>query len=466
MIHFKRQLTLYLVALATAFGVTSCATTTITEENVPCQANKELSVAATENLEISLHVDGSGSMLGYVDSPRSRYVRTLNLLNTVLSGDGNRQQKPQLKYFRSGNQQNQSINYQQYREAEKPKFYTGKDPKFPPVSSQLNAILTPIENSDRLLVIVTDLEQNDGDIINLVNTLEKNYLNPKTPQYVVGVLGVKSEFKGTIFSTTPKVYPNKTYSTEGKSLKEYRPLYVVFVGPYEDVKYYYQRMLSKDQELIESSEFVIFSPYRLVESATTPQLTTPLPNDLIEPFSLQQGKIAFEPKPKGESSYLLLEMDDKGGNQALSLPYQFNFTPLEYTLKPEQLKIKSQIQMADNLEGKLIDQSNNANLRKGVSIENLNLEDQTVSFNSMINPSAFSEAGIYLVSFDLGIENLADEAWWPEWDWGSDTNGQQQQPNGAKTYQLLDFMTSLKSRMTDGQNQPVLTRFCYGIQKN
>jgi hypothetical protein len=463
----KNRLSFYFIAFVTTFCLISCQPITFTEQDIPCQNKKVIPVSSENPLDIALNVDGSGSMFGYVSTSKSRYTRTLKLLDDVLSGEGSRKNKPNLNYYRSGNNQNQQLTGRnQYLDATKPIFYTGKNPKYPAVTSQLDRIITPITKGDRLLIFVTDLEQNDGDINNLINKLQNNYLNKNTPQYVLGILAVKSEFKGTIFSTNPDTYSNKPYNTDGKKMDKYRPFYVLFIGTNQDVKYYYQQMLNRDQDLIQSSKFVIFSPYSFVEGTTQIKLETTLPNEISTPFSLQQDNIAFEPNTNsGESSYLLFEVNDQEEKKIISLPYKLSFTPLGYNLKATQLEVEPKIQVSDSFEKKFVDQSDNAGLQQAVSINNLKLAAQNVSLKTKIDPSQFPKPAIYLFSFDLAIKNLEDERWWQDWDWGSSKHSKNQQSDGSKTYQFLDFMTSLKSRMTDGE-KPVLTRICYAIQKN
>ncbi|WP_013325767.1 hypothetical protein [Gloeothece verrucosa] len=467
MIQPQFQLKRYLVALATFFLLVSCKSPSVyTEQDFPCKLETNISsVSSSSPLEIALHVDGSGSMLGYVDNPNSRYIQTLDLLDSIFLGQGSRDQVT-LSYYRSGGLKNQQLNRQQYRNAFNPDFYTGTNPTFPKVSSQLDKAITPPAKTDKLLVFVTDLEQNGGDVNNLVDTIEKNFFKDKHNQYSVGILAIKSEFNGTIYTTEPRVYSDFYYNTKGEKIDQYRPFYVVFIAPYSDLVYYYEAMKNQAKDLIESSQLVIFSPNTFIKESGYPKLSTPLPNEISNPQSLQIGRVAFESSQSnsGQSSYTLLEIPKRIDQKELSIPFTLPFSPTDYTLLPEPEKIKTEttIKASNSFEKKFLPQNNNASLKQALEIKDLKLTDNQFTFTTAIQPESFSEPGIYLFTIDLRVENLQDASWWKDWDWESRTNSE----DGSKTYNLLNFMRNLKTRMTDGETKPAISRFCYAIQKN
>ncbi|MEL4894570.1 hypothetical protein [Crocosphaera sp. Alani8] len=435
-----------------------------TDQDYPCEFEQQSASFSESNpLEIALHVDGSGSMLGYVDNPNSRYIRTLKLLDSVFHLDNGPRDEQTLTHYRSGGRDNQLISRQQYRNAFDPDFYTGANPNFPKVSSHLDkAITPPEEQNEKLLVFVTDLEQNGADVNNVIKKIEETYLKNNQSNYSVGILGVKSEFRGTVYSTDPRVSSDFYYDTTDKSaIEEYRPFYVVFIGPYSDLIYYYQALKRKSSDLIETSEFVIFSPNQFMKEPSYPRLTDNLPNEVSSPQYLQIGRVGFE---SNHSSYTLLEVPGRIDQQAISIPFSLDFSLLDHTLPPdpEGIKAEKSLQLSDSFEKKFVKQDNNSPLKQALNITDVNLTDNTLTFNTKVKPESLTESGIYLFTLDLKIDNLQGASWWEDWDWENRSDNQ----DGSKTYNFFNFMTNMKNLMTDGNKKPSINRFCYAIQKN
>ncbi len=75
---------------------------------LPCKLKTDnTQVSAIDSLETDIYVDGSGSMLGYVNSNNSAYSQILKILDNVISLGGS-QSKSVVKYYRSGDGKNKS----------------------------------------------------------------------------------------------------------------------------------------------------------------------------------------------------------------------------------------------------------------------------------------------------------------------------------------------------------------------
>ncbi|NJN75299.1 MAG: hypothetical protein HC796_02350 [Synechococcaceae cyanobacterium RL_1_2] len=227
-------------------------------------------VVPDPKLNISLYVDGSGSMLGYVQSRDSYYGEALKTLGDILALDrGLRAIKPEVSYFRIG-QENPAIDRSGFRQAELPGFYDGTNPGFPEVSSPIHEAIKPPSGDkdlDNLIVIVTDLEQDDGDVTKLTSNLQQHYLN-QDKRYAVGVWAVKSEFAGKIYlNNTQGGLQARNYDTTAQTSDRYRPFYVLFVGPTADVAHYFEKIAAKTPDLTNGSQgyLTLFPSDRLTE---------------------------------------------------------------------------------------------------------------------------------------------------------------------------------------------------------
>ena len=466
MFFFKRNI----IALATVVTLSGCIPVAkgVTEGTQPsdeyislyCKIDKKQEqVELTEPLTIDIHVDGSGSMLGYVNHENSSYSQTLKLLDSILTLGGSRS-KSTVKYYRSGDYRHQAreLTRSEFRKAGKSEFYNGKNPVFPAVSSDLASIITTPKNSDRLTVIVTDLDQNDGDVNLIARKIKENYFDNKDEDYAVGIWGVKSEFNGTVYSAS-NANKKFSYNTEGKTSQQYRPFYVLFLGHYQDIANYFNK-LEKEQGSIsisDRSNFLIFSPHNLLTDISYLNSPTNLSSDLATPSSLHNGDIAVE---KNNQPVELLEITNKNAKN-LEVEYQVTLKTISHTLSVDSDDLKTQIQATafDKFNDKEFKQVSSA--KKALNFKNWQIDANKLKFTTTINPKDFPESNIYYFTVDVIAKDLQKPIWWSEWNLNAGNDG-------SKTSNLYSFMNGLKNITLNSMDESTLTvaRFCYAIQKN
>jgi hypothetical protein len=449
----------FFVALATLFLLSACfnRVPVFTEADIPCQLNvSEKTAPPSAAPEIAIHVDGSGSMLGYVKPTNSRYIQMLEVLDSIFISS-----KP--KYYRSGGEKNQQLSRQNFRKADLPDFYTGSNPKFPKVSSQLDAAITSPGETKKLLVFVTDLDQNDADVNSLINKIEETYLKDKKNSYAVGILAVKSEFDGTVYTNNPRSRPDFLYNTQGKQPTAYRPFYVIFLGSYPDIVEYYEAIKNSKQELVANAEFTVFSPKAPVKQVVYLQGSSELPDGIERPFSLNNGQVSVE---VNTPPYEVLAIDKNLDRKELSIAYNLPLSPLGYTLLPQANSIEAKylIQSYDSFDRKF-KKSDSTSLTQAVEQKDWKITPDKLQFQTIIRQEAFPEPGIYLFTVDAVVKDWQTPDWWNNWDWTTRKDNQ----DGSKTYNLLNFMENLKRTTTNlmsvDDSKPVIGRFCYAIQK-
>lgn len=437
-----------------------------TEAEIPCKL-PTLDKTGTQSgsSEIAIHLDGSGSMLGYVRPVNSRYIQTLDILDSIFISS-------QPKYYRSGGIKNQLLSRQDFRQADNPEFYTGSNPKFPKVSSQLDAAIDPPGKTTKLLVFVTDLEQNDADVNTLIAKIEETYLQDKNNSYAVGILALKSEFDGTVYSNEPRARPNFSYTTQGKEASAYRPFYIIFLGSYSDIIKYseaiikdYQENKGTKKELNSNAGFVIFSPDKPVKEVAYLQGKVQLPDGIERLFSLNDGQVAVE---VNSPPYEVLRIEGNLPESELTIANKLPFSALEYSLIPDanSLELEYNIQTYDSFKEKFAQQVNQTSSNQAVELKDWKIIPDELQFNTMIRPEAFPEPGIYLVTVDAVVKNWETPQWWKDWDWTTRKGNQ----DGSKTYNFLKFMENLARTTTNsmsvGDKKPVIGRFCYAIEKD
>jgi hypothetical protein len=411
----------------------------------------------TNPLAIDVNVDGSGSMLGYINQENSSYIQALELLDSTLNLSGSRS-KSTVKYYRSGDYQHQAkeLTRSEFRKAEKADFYNGTNPIFPAVSSDLGSLIAKPKNSDRLTVVVTDLEQNDGDVNLIANKIKENYFNSKDNNYAVGIWAVKSEFNGTVYSASDA---NKkfNYNTEGKTSKQYRPFYILFLGDYQDIANYFDKLEKEQGNLSDRTKFSIFSPHNLV--ADVSYLTSPLnlSSDLATPNLLHNGDVSVE---KNNQPIELLEIINKDAD-ALEVKYQLPLKQINHTLSadPNDLKVAIDVSAFDKFNKQQFKQVPAA--EKALNFKDWQINSNQLEFTTSISPNNFPESNIYYLAVDVVAKDLQKPDWWSEWNLSSGSDG-------SKTSNLYGFMNSLKNITLNSMDESTLTigRLCYAVQKD
>lgn len=466
-----------------------------------------------DKLQIEINVDGSGSMIGYVNVDNSNYIQVLEALANLIEAGST----TQVEYRRIGDKVISRDDFR--RDAKSRAFYDGSG-KYPKVSSPIqNAIEKPETNTDKLTVIVTDLEGDDGNLIS--QRLKEYYFNKKLRDqgYTVGVWAVKSQFNGTVFDPkTGKVKFNyNTAEIQGKNKENYRPFYVLFIGKYAEIANYFDNIKKSFYPLVNESEMFIFPANNIVKQAINldtlknREQTVELPdnnqlqrllaladeNVIVktendnEPYELLQ--IVHEEKNPIEVKYKvpfsLITDKDEGGIYALDVDNNnlklktkvFTYSQNQSNsnnIQQAQIQPKNENQDTENKQPKpnnsqnlgkkqFFAENSNVTLQNALTIENLALtnNNQTLEFTTNINIDNLSDSQINLFEVDLILDDLKDLDWWQKWDSRNANN-----KDGSKTENISLFMNKLEQlsldSIRDENNNPVIGRLCFAIHKN
>ncbi|MDJ0901001.1 MAG: hypothetical protein QNJ55_19535 [Xenococcus sp. MO_188.B8] len=463
MIKFRVPLKFWLILFPALLIVAACKpVSVVTNSELPCKPPplKEIANRSTP-LKISINVDGSGSMYGYIkNDSNSRYAQTITLLDSVVSlGKHSRSAKPSIEHYRIGERTTQEITANQYQKAKLPEFYTGTSSEFPKVTSHLDVAIENPEDEEQLLILITDLDQQGTDRNKLNKKIEDTYFNKQLPNNAVGILGIKSEYNHTVYSVDKNIYKDFDYTTQGKELELYRPFYVIFLGHYKDIIHYLEKMKQKDPEFFDTSEFSLFYPDRVATKIATLHNLPSLPQDIIRPSSLQSGKVAVEVK---SPPYEILEIPKRIDNDNFDINYSLSFTPLKYSLPINYNSIITETEILTYDLQSFTPNNSIISLKKAINLNSWEITNNNLKFTNTIDINSIPDPGIYIFNINAMAESFLDEDWWHQWDFSSKTSDQ----DGSKTYNLLNFMKNLKQTTVDLMEQPSIGYFCYAIQKN
>lgn len=199
----------------------------------------------TDQINIDIYIDATTSMEGFAVNTSSKYSQFLDQLEA--SGIS-AWKKADIKFFKFG-QIVKPIDRNQFLSAKNElQFYKEKG------IFKETYIDSVVKNTDskRLSVLITDLFQREGDVNTMVEKIkEKCFAN----NIVVGILGVKTDFKGTVYDVPGKP-PYQLTTNE-------RPFYAIVFGNNENLESLFDALSTKP--FINKDQIFIFSKY-LVES--------------------------------------------------------------------------------------------------------------------------------------------------------------------------------------------------------
>ena len=440
----------------TSDNIADSVTQVNASENIP---NTITQPTRSEDLKISIHVDGSGSMVGYVENSESRYIRTLQIIRSVFTTATAKNSK--VKYYRSGDREgvdsvNQEIEPDQLPQAENKIFYANND-NFPGVSSALAKVIIPkYQEEEELLVMVTDLVPNQGEVTAINQVIKNDYLTK--PGYAAAIVGIKSEFNDKVYVPIAQGEQRDFfYNNE-------RPFYVMLLGPYQEISYFLDK-LNFSEQFTGKTETIIFAPDKLIENPVylDKQVNNPDNNKLnYRENSLDNGQSRVEVR---DSHSQLWEITNN--EQKIEIKDEVKIELSKYSLDIDNNNLKANIAeiKAFNLLSREFEQANGVDLSQLESALNLHSweidpDNQQLSFINTINPKQFPESGIYLFTFDIVVQEPQLPEWVKEWsqDFGS-------RDDGSKTQNLLMLLEGLKNTtITSSQgNSNVIGRFCYAF---
>jgi hypothetical protein len=406
--------------------------------------------AISEPLTARIYFDATVSMKGFVVPGATDYTRMLpHLESSVLTGWTN----GKAEFFRFGTQV-EPINRTTYLKVAHPEFYNDATiNKKTLIQEVINDETQEINNRDEvnhdhdeanierdeannnhdkansLAVIVTDLFQDEGDINRLVAQLKEKYLQK---ELAVGLLGIRSQFDGTVYDAGINVPP---IDHQGD-----RPFYLLVLGRHANIAHYFDQLIASG---FPEAKTVLCSQY-LVDSlvASEGASVSSIENlvrieSLVRPpdVRLKQFRIRKKRDPAKFSAKL----------KYIRLSHTMSF-------EPDQLEISV---IAKHAPAGQTLESPTAQACLNVTPT---LVENELTLDVRLTPRDLPK-GIYFYEGTLGpkIDGYRIPAWCSAWDMGLERDG-------SKTLNLGSFVRDL-SHVAAQMHQPKIAKFYFYIEK-
>lgn len=460
-----------LVAAISLGLLTSCGTRPISD----LKCDRPLTQSAPlNNLKVDVYLDGTPSMAGYVSADNSHYIRTLDAMfnvlaqSTPLTLSGELDTQPAVSYLRLGENRStsdlaQPLSGSDHLRAINPEFYNGSG--FPALSvTQIDAAITTA-SPEAVTIVVTDLYQQDQYVNQVVENIKTRLAT--IPQGAVGLVGVRSEFSGTVYTEALRGAPSFKYDNSSPT----HPFYILLIGRVDEVSFYMNALQKRlSEQGVESGvESVLFSPERLYKA--TPVFKRRGRSDF--PEAVQQSvQVPAHKMSYGRLVRINLKDDAvqplvlKGGSEALSIPFELAVDPIENIFQPSSLGMAfSRNHQSFDPRSRQFAPKENPALDEALGVTSSALGPNSLDFDLAIEPSEFRPPGIYFYTLDASVapSGSNDSGLMETWgSWSSEATD----TDGSKTHNLdnlldgLAEMTLAKMR----QNAISLGQYCYLVE--
>lgn len=432
---------------------------------------------------VEIHIDGSGSMGGYTQEGNSQYNQMLRAIEKIASTNYD-----SVKYFRAGLDQkngetSKEITRNTFRKAQELSFYDGRS-ELPAVTSSLNSAVLPNSDSrvegfdlnQRLLILITDLGTDDGDIIGLSESIKKLFQLPgisssnnesdinHVNKTAVAIIGIKSDFHGYLQSPNQKIYPfpSQIYTTD---LARKRPVYMIVTGHYDYVTSYLanlEKTLESDSpQLLENLESTTFYPGQI--SALN---FTELDISLKQKNSVDLDLYALENKDlvvdfENSSNYKVIQIHQSQSQNEWSLYYEIPSLTINNQTTSTLLKLISpkflefsQKTTVYNVDQDSFEEINNPILSIDPSRFEL-VDGNNIELSLKGDVDNLQSNEIYLNHLYLKGYEYQNQDWWNDWDFDATDII-------STTPGLKRFLTTLATVSMDLTESGEL---CHAIQK-
>ncbi len=427
--------------------------------------SKHSPVPISDRLVARIYFDATLSMQGYVVPGSTRYTQMCRYLESVIvSGWEN----ATINFYRFG-EEVEAIDRSTYLNLSRPGFYENNkifretfiqkiiDHEAQLTPDEVEESITTEESTETatireetnnigekspLVVIVTDLFQDNGDLTVLVTQLKEQYIKKG---YEVGLLGLRSEFDGTVYDLggVPLRYQNTLENPE-----TYRPFYLLVLGKHADIARYFDRLIATGiSDATDDVNTVIFSrhlvnPLLSFENATIDNLE-----------NLNRVSIANNP----DSRVKEYRITDKKKRSQISAKLKLELLSYVMPFDSDELDDLISAKHPPNDIPDISQKAKNCLTVTSTLLKNNDSNELSVEFT--LDSQSLLRKRIYLYEVTLGpdIDSFKEPDWCSEWDMGNERNG-------AKTLNLVNFVHGL-SQATALIHEPIIAKFHFYIEK-
>lgn len=404
---------------------------------------KEALSPPTENLQVDIYLDATLSMKGFTETDSfSYYQQTIPLLESsvinTLKGE---------KFFYKFGNKSEILDGRNYLQSQRPTFYA--DANF----NTKTLIETVLENANpqNLTIVVTDLFQDNADVNQLSDKIKSKFINANLS---IGILGIKSQFSGTVYDVGVNPNDSKPFSFPYKTESEetYRPFYILAFGSHSNIARYFDALEQDGVKNFPIKERVILSKNLSERPASFAGA------DVADKKNINElsGTIVKNDQNLNNFGEFRVKDASKPAVIEVNLPFQklpgiINFS--------EQLEPEINSMVCSGGASSFVQQPA---IRDALSIDAKTTKPEGINLIINIAPEKIEKDEVNAFHLILRPKQSSLPDWVNEWnmtdaeisDWSRNKN----QFNGTKTYNLKHFLQTLWTT-TENVHKPKVADF-------
>ena len=289
----------------------------------------------------------------------------------------------------------------------------------------------PANTEGQLVVIVTDLFQDDSDITQLIDYVKEKYIQKGLD---VGLFGLRSQFDGTVYDIG---------SGEGSSLRYRgpRPFYLLVFGKHADIAHYFDRLIANG---FSEAKAIIFSRYLVDRLVTFEGSVIRLDNLISDIFVDDQDS-------------RLKQYEIRRNADPAKITAEMKYNQLPYTMSFDSIVFDDPIaKHAPMGETKICPEAEECLEVIPMLSKHEDDNDSKLSVTFELDSRSLPGSAVYLYEVTLRskIDTYQPPDWCLKWDMGMERDG-------SKTLNLVKFVSDL-SLVTARTHYPKIAQFhCY-----
>lgn len=429
--------------------------------NVPALSQNAQFKEHSKKIQAKVYVDGTPSMNGFVAIEGSRYIRALRSLNTAITG---KWKDAQIQFYRFGDDRRDLLTPTDFLNAQKPIFY----PKTPEevstnypwfANSQINNVVkTDKPSNDSLVLIVSDMTENNQNIRDILESFKQKYLNAG---FSVGVLAQRSQFNGTVYDVgnNNEFFEWNTNLPERKKNgdKSYRPFYILMLGRYANINYLYERLVESEPDIAEGSKFVIFDN-KAIDSAIALDLqkSPPTQTDGVVTGINYKGAFTELGEPESSKVQILRLLPNKSYSYSYKINQQ---AALPHTVAAFARELEHTVE-ASKFDASVKDLVKNDAAKQFVKAKEVKFSNQQTEVEVNFNIESGVD-GTYKFIINSTLDKLPLIPWFKEW-----SSDESNKNDGARTFNVFQLLNGLHQLVvTANSDRPkeekLMSKLCF-----
>jgi hypothetical protein len=449
---FKRKLIIIFLVVISLVSLFGCKRRVY--DQPPVDSSNQYP-ASSSVLNVDVFLDATLSMKGFiVPGTATYYQQTLPLLESTV---GRGWPGGQAAFYKFGTKI-EPLTERKHLDAVHPEFYA--DPEY--FRKTLIENVIDKASTDNLTVIVTDLFQDNADVNLLNEKLKGKYL---AHNFAIGIVGIKSEFSGSIYDVGTNNY---SFEYKGTEPERFRPFYLLVMGKHSDVEHYFDTLLESGLKSFPSKNFVIFSQYLTTSPASFEGAKINSTNKLVEISDLL---------PLGTKNSRARQFKISGTPPSAGFVATLNYSALRYTLEPNSPQLEPEI-TAWKLEPKEASVDKGANQLAGIiesneakrafNVKVASISGSEIKLETELSPALLPADSVHCFRIILRPKEYRTPSWLSDWDMDTrQIEEWRKNPpsfNGATTFNLKHFLENLWATTVQLSQPKVAEVYCY-IQK-